>query len=99
MANFKTFKTKSYAGEKSIKRGAMVTGAAASSAGTAVAWFGTAGTFTKIGLAVGLVSPPVAMFAAAGVAGGIIAGTFAKQQLFKRDREWAEACLHQSSIK
>jgi hypothetical protein len=95
MADFKTFSIRSYAGEKAIKRGAMAIGAAASSAGSAVAWFGTAGTLTKIGLVIGLASPPVAMFAAAGVAGGIIAGTFADQLLFKRDREWAEEYLKQ----
>ena len=84
---------KSKPGDKTIKAVSGAAGAAAAASGSAVVWYGTAGTITKIGLALGLVSPPVAIFAACGLGGAAICAAFARKQLRKPDEEWAESFL------
>jgi len=80
-------------GDSAIKAASGAAGAAAAVSGSAVVWYGTAGTLTKISLALGLVSPPVAAFAACGLGGAAICAAFARKQLRKPDEEWAESML------
>jgi hypothetical protein len=47
----------------------------------------------KIGLALGLVSPQAAIFAACGLGGAAICAAFAIKQLRKPDAAWADSIL------
>ncbi|MBW2217963.1 MAG: hypothetical protein JRF40_00510 [Deltaproteobacteria bacterium] len=84
---------KSKPGENAIKAAIGATGAAAAATGSAMVWYGTAGILTKVGLVLGLVSPPVAIFAACGLGSAAICAAFARKQLRKPDEEWAESML------
>lgn len=84
--DFKKFKIKQYPGEKALKRCFGVVTGVASSAGSAMAWYSSLGTVTKIGLTLGLVNPPMAGFIAAGLGGTAIGIGFSRNQLIKREK-------------
>jgi hypothetical protein len=95
---FSKCRIKSNPGENAIKATSGITAGAAAASGSALAWFGTAGTVTKIGLALGFVSPPIARFAACGVGGAAIGAAFVRRQLRKPDETWAEETLNRRSV-
>ncbi len=89
----KKYKIKFYPGEKALQGGSAIGGAAIASTGSAIAWYSSAGFLTKVALTVGLVNPPVAMFAVAGAGGALLASSFTYSQLVKKDRAEAEKIL------
>jgi hypothetical protein len=86
----KKFKIKSYPGEKAINSGMAIGGAAAAASGAAVTWYSSAGLITKMGLAAGIINPPLGMFIVLGVGGAVLGLGFSRTQLLKKEKSEAK---------
>jgi hypothetical protein len=87
----KGLKFRRYAGEKKITWGLGIMCGATGSAASGIAWYMSLGVIGKVGLALGVVSPPIAVISAVGTGTAVIGANFARTQLLKKEKDEAKA--------
>ena len=87
----KGLKFRRYAGEKEITCGLGLACGATGSAASGIAWYMSLGVIGKVGLALGVVNPPIAVISGVGIGTAAIGASFARAQLLKKEKDEAKA--------